>query len=65
MQLLFLSSTLGTVHILCKYLYKLNELATWYLIHSIGNFYITYLCYEPILKILNDPLYELFNPNKY
>lgn len=65
MYLLNLSILLGTTHIVCKYFYKLNELATWYLIHSIGNFYIIYLCCEPVIKILNDPLYELFNPTKY
>jgi len=65
MYLLDLTLILGTTHIFCKYFCRLNELATWYLIHCLGNFYIVLLCYEPILNIINDPLYELFNPTQY
>lgn len=38
-----------------------NELATWYLLHSVSNLFISYLCIDPILNILDDPIYHMKN----
>ena len=44
---------------------NMSELSCWYLLHFIGNFYITILCIKPISKVLEDPILELFNPTPY
>lgn len=53
---------IGSIHIVCKTMYKLNELSTWYLIHSIANFYIVALTINPILEILKDPIKQIKEP---
>ena len=53
------------IHIFYKIFYNINELALWYLIHSLANFYIIFSIIEPIKLILNDPLYHLFNMTYY
>lgn len=64
-NLIIFSFLIMSIHITCKYLFKWKELLIWYLIHSISNIYITYLCLEPISYILHDPIYHLINPTKY
>jgi hypothetical protein len=56
---------LGSIHLTCKTVYKINELATWYLIHSISNFIIVVLTINPILEIFKDPIEQIKNPNPY
>lgn len=53
------------VHLISRKIFSFNELATWYLIHSIDNFYVIYISINPILSIIRDPLLELFNPQIY
>lgn len=52
-------------HLILKKIYKINNLAIWYLIHFLGNMYIVIISLKPINKILKDPLNELFNPKEY
>ena len=58
-------SSIVIFHIFCKYLCKLNQLSSWYIIHAVVNFYITILCCEQIKYLLNDPIKELLNPVAY
>lgn len=53
-----------SLHLSLKFLY-FNELEIWYLLHFVGNMYVVFVSLEPISLILNDPLYELFNPTEY
>jgi len=56
---------LGSLQLTCKTIYKINELAIWYLIHSITNFIIVILTINPILEIFKDPIKQIKNPNPY
>lgn len=56
---------LCSMHLTCKTVYKINELATWYLIHSISNFIIVILTINPILEIFKDPIKQIKNPVPY
>lgn len=58
-------SSIVIFHVFCKYLCKLNQLSSWYIIHAVVNFYITILCCEQIKYLLNDPIKELLNPVGY
>lgn len=57
--------SLFSIHTLSKYLFKYSDLATWYLIHSIGNIFITYYCLEPIYHLLGDPIFHMMNPTDF
>jgi len=53
------------LHYIFLYLFSNNELITWYLLHCIANLYIVSMCALPVAHIINDPIYELFNPTEY
>lgn len=36
-----------------------NQLSIWYLLHSLVNIYISYLCIEPIYAIIQDPILHM------
>ena len=56
---------LGSIHLTCKTNYRINDLAIWYLIHSISNFIIVILTINPILEIFKDPIIQINNPTPY
>lgn len=41
--------------------FSFKDLSIWYLIHSLGNIYITTSCLEPIKTIIQDPLHHMYN----
>ena len=60
-NLISFSFILFISHFFLSFFSNLNELSIWYLIHSIVNLYITFLCIEPIYYILEDPIFHLKN----
>ena len=60
-DLIYFTFILFICHVFLSFFLKLNELSIWYLIHSIVNLYITFLCIEPIYCIFEDPIFHLKN----